>query len=326
MRSTPAPPSTIPSGSAIHRSRPSPARSWATWSRRTPARHAPSFGVQPRIRAHRPCLGAHGFFGHEHEKNDREWDSNGQALWAFGRFDRIRGPGEAFGAGMFAPYVIDGARWIRDNRAVRPCIAAGAPNTSVTRISRTTGTISGPRGALRGCAAAGAPSRSAGAGALGHLRRAEARHHRFHSLGARRAAPSWSLGDLHSHGAGRRRATRFDDRRSARLFFIRPGLHQGPKLDRGRRLGHAPDPRDHLLAFRRRRLPARFSLELLAAPYLTLQLAHCFLYVGDVARMDALLAVVGRQRGLRAAQSRGGQRRALGTWCSVPGTSSTRTR
>ena len=32
----------------------------------------------------------HGFFGGEHERNDREWDANGQALWAFGRFDRIR--------------------------------------------------------------------------------------------------------------------------------------------------------------------------------------------------------------------------------------------
>jgi hypothetical protein len=31
---------------------------------------------------------AFGFFGGEHEKNDREWDSNGQALWAIGRSDR----------------------------------------------------------------------------------------------------------------------------------------------------------------------------------------------------------------------------------------------
>jgi hypothetical protein len=59
----------------------------------------------------------HGFFGGEHEKNDREWDSNGQALWAFGRLDRILGPGAAFGARMFAPYVLDGSRWIRDNRS-----------------------------------------------------------------------------------------------------------------------------------------------------------------------------------------------------------------
>lgn len=59
----------------------------------------------------------YGFFGGEHEKNDYEWDSNGQALWAIGRFDRIRGNGNNFGAGMFSPYVIEGARWLRDNRS-----------------------------------------------------------------------------------------------------------------------------------------------------------------------------------------------------------------
>ncbi len=62
-------------------------------------------------------VSAHGFFGAEHEKNDQEWDSNGQALWAIGRFDRIIGAARRFGAGMFAPYMIDGARWIRDNRS-----------------------------------------------------------------------------------------------------------------------------------------------------------------------------------------------------------------
>ena len=52
----------------------------------------------------------HYIFGGEHEKNDLEWDSNGEALWAFGRFDRISGPAASFGAGMFSPYVLDGAR------------------------------------------------------------------------------------------------------------------------------------------------------------------------------------------------------------------------
>jgi hypothetical protein len=32
-----------------------------------------------------------GFFG-DREENDQEWDSNGEALWAVGRFDRICGP------------------------------------------------------------------------------------------------------------------------------------------------------------------------------------------------------------------------------------------
>lgn len=57
-----------------------------------------------------------GFYGGTHEKHDREWDSNGQALWAYGRFDRIRGGAANFGRGLFTPYVIDAARWIRDNR------------------------------------------------------------------------------------------------------------------------------------------------------------------------------------------------------------------
>ena len=58
-----------------------------------------------------------GFFGGEHELNDREWDSNGEALWAFGRFDRLSGPAAAFGARVFTPYVVEGARWIGRNRS-----------------------------------------------------------------------------------------------------------------------------------------------------------------------------------------------------------------
>ena len=58
----------------------------------------------------------YGFFGGEHEKNDHEWDANGQALWAIGRLDRILGPGQSFGLGMYWPYMLEGARWLRDNR------------------------------------------------------------------------------------------------------------------------------------------------------------------------------------------------------------------
>jgi hypothetical protein len=61
-------------------------------------------------------VSSRGFFGGEHEVDDHEWDSNGEALWAFGRFDRIAGRGRAFGAGVYFPFVVDGARWIRDNR------------------------------------------------------------------------------------------------------------------------------------------------------------------------------------------------------------------
>jgi hypothetical protein len=60
---------------------------------------------------------AYGFIGGKHEQEGQEWDANGEALWAFGRFDRIQGPAAAFGAKVYWPYVLEGARWIRDNRS-----------------------------------------------------------------------------------------------------------------------------------------------------------------------------------------------------------------
>jgi hypothetical protein len=35
---------------------------------------------------------AYGFFGGQHEQDNHEWDANGEALWAFGKFDRTQGP------------------------------------------------------------------------------------------------------------------------------------------------------------------------------------------------------------------------------------------
>lgn len=68
---------------------------------------------------------AYGFFGGEHEKNDREWDSNGQALWAMGRLDRILGRGESFGESLFIPFILEGCRWIRDNRSEHGLLHSG---------------------------------------------------------------------------------------------------------------------------------------------------------------------------------------------------------
>jgi hypothetical protein len=70
-------------------------------------------------------ISLNGFFGGTHEKSDREWDSNGEALWSFGRFDRILGGAANFGRGLFSPYIIDGARWIRDNRAQSGLLHSG---------------------------------------------------------------------------------------------------------------------------------------------------------------------------------------------------------
>jgi hypothetical protein len=67
---------------------------------------------------------ARGFFGGQHEWESHEWDSNGQALWAFGRLDRILG-GNRFAAAMFSPYVTEGARWLRDNRDQYGLLRAG---------------------------------------------------------------------------------------------------------------------------------------------------------------------------------------------------------
>jgi len=58
-----------------------------------------------------------GFFGGTHEMNDAEWDCNGQALWAFGMFDRISGAEYNFGRRVFEPFVTQGARWININRS-----------------------------------------------------------------------------------------------------------------------------------------------------------------------------------------------------------------
>lgn len=66
-----------------------------------------------------------GFFGGDHEKNDREWDSNGQALWAISRYDRIKGSSNGFGASMYYPYILLGARWLRDNRSMYGLLHSG---------------------------------------------------------------------------------------------------------------------------------------------------------------------------------------------------------
>jgi hypothetical protein len=82
------------------------------------------FSLNDDLVSEDPPVRARGFFGAEHEWGYHEWDSNGQALWAFGRLDRILG-GNQFGAAMFNPYVAEGARWIRDNRDRYGLLKAG---------------------------------------------------------------------------------------------------------------------------------------------------------------------------------------------------------
>src|SRR5262249_46589321 len=58
---------------------------------------------------------AYGFFGGQHEQDGREWDANGEALWAFGRVDRGLGPAAAVGAQGHWAYGPEGARRVRGN-------------------------------------------------------------------------------------------------------------------------------------------------------------------------------------------------------------------
>lgn len=237
-------------------------------------------------------VSAHGFFGHEHEKNDHEWDSNGQALWAFGRFDRIRGGAEAFGRSLFSPYVIDGARWIRDNRSAFGLLHSG---WSAEHI----GDKDKPHYWDDFWALAGLYE------AARLAERIHAPDHEIRELWAifddlKRATMDsirWVLAEQRRRGhwetfipTGPGDVGRLDSTVIGTLAYFHPcRLHMGPKLD--------PDIDS----------AARHTLDTLwghfmdggfrhdsawnaYGPYLTLQLAHCFLFVGDIARMDACLA------------------------------------
>jgi hypothetical protein len=86
--------------------------------------HYPAYFNLNRSQWIGPCR-AYGFFGSSHEKDSFEWDSNGEVLWAIGKLDRIFGKTKRFGAGLYAPYVIEGARWIRDNRSSYGLLMSG---------------------------------------------------------------------------------------------------------------------------------------------------------------------------------------------------------
>lgn len=70
-------------------------------------------------------VSTYGLFGGKHEKDDREWDSNGEALWALGKFDRVKGTTCGFGSGLYYPYMLLGARWLRDNRSMYGLLHSG---------------------------------------------------------------------------------------------------------------------------------------------------------------------------------------------------------
>jgi len=234
-------------------------------------------------------VSAHGFFGGEHEKSDFEWDSNGQALWAIGRLDRILGPAAAFGARMFSPYVVEGARWLRDNRGPFGLLHSG---WSAEHI----GDKSSPHywddlWALAGLYEAARLGERLGAAETDELWAIydEVRQATADSI-------HWVLGEQRGRGiwetfipTGPADVGRLDSTIVGALAYFHPC-----RLYMGRRLGDEVD------------WAARMTLETIWShfmdggfrhdsawncygPYLTLQLAHAFLLIGDVERMDSCL-------------------------------------
>lgn len=233
----------------------------------------------------------HGFFGGAHEKNDQEWDSNGQALWAIGRLDRILGPGEGFGAGLYFPYVLDGARWIRDNRSAFGLLHSGwsAEHLGDKHQPHYWDDL----WALAGLWEAAKLAERIGAHEVGELWAIYEDVRRATGDSIR-----WVLAEQARRGhwetfipTGPGDVGRLDSTMVGALAYFHPC-----RLYQGSRLGADID------------WAARMTLETIWAhfvreggfrhdsawycygPYLTLQLAHAFLLLGDLPRMDQCLA------------------------------------
>ena len=232
----------------------------------------------------------HGFFGGDHEKNDLEWDSNGEALWAFGRFDRISGSAAAFGARIYSPYVIEGARWIRDNRSPYGLLLSGWSAEHLGDKGKPHywddfWGVAGLYEAARLADRLGARESQEIWAAYDDLRAATANSIRW-VLGQQQAMGQWET----YIPTGPADVGRLDSTMIGAVAYFHPcRLYMGAKL--GGDIDQA----------------ARMTLETIWAHfvaggfrhdaawnayggYLTLQLAHAFLLIGDVARMDACLA------------------------------------
>ena len=232
---------------------------------------------------------AYGFFGGQHEQDSHEWDANGEALWAFGKFDRIQGPSVAFGAKVYWPYVLQGARWIRDNRAPDGIMLSG---WSAEHI----GDANQPHywddlWSLAGLYEAARLAERIKAAEVAELWAA------FDSLKAATAASiRWVLTQQHNEGQWETFVPSGPggDRGLYSTIIGAVAYFHPTRLYFGAKLGDDID-----LAF-------RLTLDTIWShfvqggfrhdkswqaygPYLTLQLAHAFLLLGDLDRMDQLL-------------------------------------
>lgn len=261
----------------------------------------------------------HGFFGGKHEKDDREWDSNGQALWAFGRFDRIMGGPQRFGRQIYTPYVTGGARWIRDNRDQHGLLHSGWSAEHVGDKDKPhywddLWGLAGLYEAARLAERINAPESGELWDAYDDLRQAT------------QASMRWVLQEQRQQGhwktfipTGPADVGRLDSTIVGALAYFYPcRLYMGTKL--GADLDHAfrmtletiwadfvDGGFDHRSAWRA------------YGPYLTLQLAHAFLYIGDVQRMDRCLSWTVRNAGFATVSRKEGDpahpwQVVLGAW------------
>ncbi|QIB42504.1 hypothetical protein [Streptomyces aureoverticillatus] len=235
-----------------------------------------------------PCA-EYGFYGGPHERDDREWDSNGQALWAIGRFDRTAGPGTAFGAKLYTPYVVDGARWLRDNRDAYGLLHSGWSAEHLGERDKPhywddLWGLAGLYEAARLAERLGTPEVRELWAAFDDLKQATAASIRW-VLAEQQRRGEWETyiptgpGDV-----GRRDSTMI----GAAAYFHPLRLHMGGKLG---------DDVDRAARFTLDTMYGRFvtgGFRHEAAwnaygPYLTMQLAHAYLLAGNAARMDELL-------------------------------------
>ncbi|MFO1430230.1 MAG: hypothetical protein U1F76_08830 [Candidatus Competibacteraceae bacterium] len=261
----------------------------------------------------------YGFFGGEHEKNDYEWDSNGQALWAIGRMDRILGAGQNFGLGLYWPYMVEGARWLRDNRSQYGLLHSG---WSAEHI--------GDKGQphfwddLWGLAGLWEAAQLA---TRINAREIQEIWNAYDSL--RRGTIDsirWVLSEQRRRGfwetfvpTGPGDVGRLDSTMIGAVAYFHPcRLYMGAKLS---------DDIDYAFRMTLETIWNHFidggfrhdSAWYCYGPYLTLQLAHAFLLIGDVERMDRLLAwSVGNAGYAKIARNSGRQgdfwEVALGAW------------
>lgn len=233
----------------------------------------------------------HGFFGHKHEQQDREWDSNGQALWAFGRFDRIGGAAFNFGAGVFSPYVVEGSSWIRRNRSPFGLLHSGWSAEHLGEKDKPHywddfWALAGLWEAAQLATRLNAPQAREIWDTYDELRVATADSIRW-VLDRQREQGHWET----FIPTGPADVGRLDSTIVGAVAYFHPcrlydGAKLGSDIDQAARMT-LETIWDHFMDGGGFRHDAAWRCY---GPYLTLQLAHAFLLTGDVERMDRCLA------------------------------------